>query len=81
MWAETRQCSYNCEEQRDTRVSFLYIGQTLAETHKHAGTHLLYNSLPSRLSIELLVMLYDPIFTVRQYNKQRKEKLSRQGKK
>lgn len=33
-------------------------------------SHLLYNSLPSRLPIELLVMLYDPVFTVSKTTKQ-----------
>lgn len=42
-------------------------------------THLLYNSLPSGLPIELFVMLYDPIFTVRQNNKEI-EKMIKKGK-
>lgn len=59
--------------------SLPYSRQTLPATHTHKRTHLLYNSLPPGLPTELLVMLYDPLFTIRQYNKERKSNLSRRG--
>lgn len=40
-------------------------------TTRNINTHLLYNSLPSRLPTELLVMFYDPVFTVGERNKEK----------
>lgn len=78
MWAETLQCSYNCEEEKDrhVRVTENTAFHTVDSNCRDIDSckHLLYNSLPSGLPIELLVMLYDPLFTVEQYNTEREKR-------
>lgn len=67
---------------RNTDMQWLQRNKAVhrADQHYQRRIHLLYNSLPSGLPTDLLVMLYCPIFTVGARANQGKKKCSNGGK-